>query len=229
MSTTALLRRCLALAALIVVAAVPATAAGRSLVTGSVAGSSSECVEWFEIGPGQIMCARRISLDIGVDGSVSLSSIGLTPGGSVFVDAHSTCLAVDGHVATVGVAGIYRQGGSGSGLEPPLAGLLRVRDLGGPNSGADTVEFAYRLGDPFAPALPGPTDCSTFPGAFPRDSFWFRDSTNATGDLVVTDGPSVPSSKDQCRKGGWRVYGVFRNQGDCVSFAATKGKNPPGR
>jgi hypothetical protein len=229
MSTTALLRRCLGLAALIAIAAVPATATGQSLGTESVEGSSSECVESFEIGPGQIMCARRISLDIDVDGSVSLSSIGLTPGGSVFVDGHATCLSVDGHVATVGVAGIYRQGGSGSGLDSPLAGLLRVRDLGGPNSGADTVEFAYRIGDPFGPPLPGPTDCSTFPGAFPRDSFWFPDSTNATGDLVVTDGPSVPSFKDQCKKGGWRLYGVFRNQGDCVSYVATKGKNPPGR
>jgi hypothetical protein len=39
--------------------------------------------------------------------------------------------------------------------------------------------------------------------------------------------PSDPTSKDQCKKGGWRTYGVFKNQGDCVSFVATKGKNPP--
>jgi hypothetical protein len=24
-----------------------------------------------------------------------------------------------------------------------------------------------------------------------------------------------------------RPYGVFKNQGDCVNFVATKGKNPP--
>jgi hypothetical protein len=33
--------------------------------------------------------------------------------------------------------------------------------------------------------------------------------------------------KDGCKGGGWVAYGVFKNQGDCVSFFATKGKNPP--
>jgi hypothetical protein len=27
--------------------------------------------------------------------------------------------------------------------------------------------------------------------------------------------------KDQCRNGGWKTFGVFKNQGDCVSFVAT--------
>jgi hypothetical protein len=48
-----------------------------------------------------------------------------------------------------------------------------------------------------------------------------------TGDLVVVDGRALPTSKDQCRKGGWQTFGVFKNQGDCVSFVATGGKNPP--
>jgi len=26
---------------------------------------------------------------------------------------------------------------------------------------------------------------------------------------------------------GWKALGVFKNQGDCVSFVVTKGKNPP--
>jgi streptogramin lyase len=39
----------------------------------------------------------------------------------------------------------------------------------------------------------------------------------------------VPTSKDQCKHGGWRIYGVFKNQGDCVSWVATGGKNPPGK
>jgi hypothetical protein len=37
----------------------------------------------------------------------------------------------------------------------------------------------------------------------------------------------VPTSKSQCKKGGWRDFDLFKNQGDCVSFVATKGKNPP--
>jgi hypothetical protein len=55
----------------------------------------------------------------------------------------------------------------------------------------------------------------------------------ATGDIAVVDAPSLPRSKDQCKNGGWRQYGVFKNQGDCVSFVATRGHNqptsPPGR
>jgi hypothetical protein len=36
-----------------------------------------------------------------------------------------------------------------------------------------------------------------------------------------------PSTKGQCKKGGWRGFEVFKNQGDCVSWVATGGKNPP--
>ena len=35
------------------------------------------------------------------------------------------------------------------------------------------------------------------------------------------------TSKDQCKNGGWVTFGVFKNQGDCVSFVATGGANPP--
>jgi len=37
----------------------------------------------------------------------------------------------------------------------------------------------------------------------------------------------LPTDKEQCKKGGWQVYGVFKNQGDCVSFVATGGRNQP--
>lgn len=37
----------------------------------------------------------------------------------------------------------------------------------------------------------------------------------------------LPKTKDQCKKGNWESYGVFKNQGDCVSYIATKGKNLP--
>jgi hypothetical protein len=48
-----------------------------------------------------------------------------------------------------------------------------------------------------------------------------------SGDVTVTDAQPMPISKDQCKNGGWRDFGVFENQGDCVSFVATGGKNPP--
>jgi hypothetical protein len=34
-------------------------------------------------------------------------------------------------------------------------------------------------------------------------------------------------TKADCKKGGWSEFGVFKNQGDCVSFVATEGRNPP--
>ena len=36
-----------------------------------------------------------------------------------------------------------------------------------------------------------------------------------------------PTDADQCKQGGWQTFGIFKNQGDCVSFVATKGKNRP--
>ena len=36
--------------------------------------------------------------------------------------------------------------------------------------------------------------------------------------------PPMPSTKDDCKNGGWETYGVFKNQGDCVSFVATGGQ-----
>ena len=40
--------------------------------------------------------------------------------------------------------------------------------------------------------------------------------------------PPLPTSKDQCKTGGWRNYPDFKNEGACVSFVATGGKNAAG-
>jgi hypothetical protein len=44
--------------------------------------------------------------------------------------------------------------------------------------------------------------------------------------------PNVPTSKDECKNGGWQeLEGAngqpFKNQGDCVSYFSTGGKNQP--
>lgn len=39
-------------------------------------------------------------------------------------------------------------------------------------------------------------------------------------DLANTE-PLAPTSKDQCKGGGWTAYPEFKNQGDCVSFVET--------
>ena len=35
----------------------------------------------------------------------------------------------------------------------------------------------------------------------------------------------LPATGNDCKKGGWKAFGIFKNQGDCVSWVATGGKN----
>lgn len=41
-------------------------------------------------------------------------------------------------------------------------------------------------------------------------------------------GAVLPTSIKPCKKGGWHAFGVFKSQGDCVSYVKSEGKNPPG-
>jgi hypothetical protein len=202
--------------------AAPATAAGQSPGTDSVIGTASDdCTQTIDV-DGQILCVQRLIITVDVEsgpagenptGTVRLDSVGPTPGSTSTTDSEATCLSVSGRVAIVGLAG---QGSIQ--LVPSLvAGLLRVVDAGGVDSGADTFEFAYQRAPFSGPPLPGPTSCSTFPGTFPRDPLFFPDFTNETGDVVVTDAQPFPASKDQCKNNGWRNFPQFKNQGQCVA------------
>ena len=60
--------------------------------------------------------------------------------------------------------------------------------------------------------------------------------SSAFGDAFAIDdvrfnADVVPVTADDCKKGGWKLFHIdgmtFKNQGDCVSFVATGGKNPP--
>jgi hypothetical protein len=39
----------------------------------------------------------------------------------------------------------------------------------------------------------------------------------------------LPTDVAECKDGGYQVFAVFQNQGDCVSFVATNSKNEPGQ
>jgi hypothetical protein len=39
--------------------------------------------------------------------------------------------------------------------------------------------------------------------------------------------PALPSDKSQCTSNRWKAFSLFKNQGDCVSYVATHGKNAP--
>jgi hypothetical protein len=39
----------------------------------------------------------------------------------------------------------------------------------------------------------------------------------------------LPQTAEACKDGGWERFPVFKNQGDCVSFVETAGRNEPGQ
>ena len=108
------------------------------------------------------------------------------------------CLAVNGNVATLNVD---------TGLS---FGIVTVEVTDSPSG--DLIR-AF-------PTARSPGDCSPLGTAV--------DFRVDSGDIVVVDAPALPTSRDQCKNSGWKAFGVFKNQGQCVSFVATGGKKPPG-
>lgn len=58
-----------------------------------------------------------------------------------------------------------------------------------------------------------------------RDAAGNKDDGSVDWHTVTVN--NTPDNKDDCKKDGWESFGVFKNQGDCVSFVATGGKNLP--
>ena len=140
---------------------------------------------------------------------------GENPSGSVawvdrvlFMGGPVTCLNVTGNRATIG----FQNQEDGA---PVLnGGFLFVEDNGTPGAGRDNVRATLV---PAAPAV-----CP------PNTEVYNAFNLVSSGELAVHDAPALPTSKDQCKNGGWRNFPGFKNQGDCISFVATRGKNPPG-
>lgn len=111
------------------------------------------------------------------------------------------CLQVSGNTAVVGVnyAG-----------QPDFGLVFRVVD-----GSVDTFAVADRNN-----FLVSPDECAG-PTAFSNPL------PVISGDIVVHDAAPFPTSKDQCKNGGWRNFPGFKNEGACVSFVATGGKNTP--
>jgi hypothetical protein len=141
----------------------------------------------------------QIDAHSGPSGENPAGSVHISPGeiGQPF-GGPITCLAVMGNVAT-----------------------LNFEAQPGSNSVATLVAIDSPTGDQIAYVGGGraPTDCSpvTNPPSQPLNG----------GDITIVDAQPPPTTKKQCKNGGWRNFSVFENQGDCVSFIATKGKNQP--
>jgi hypothetical protein len=127
---------------------------------------------------------------------------------ALFMGGPVTCLTITSHRATIGFENQH------DGSPTFGGGFLFVEDNGTPGAGQDNIRATLVPGA-------GPTVCP------PNTEVYNELNTVASGELTVHDAPPVPTSKDQCKNGGWRAFGAFKNQGDCVSFVATGGKNPP--
>jgi hypothetical protein len=98
----------------------------------------------------------------------------------------------------------------------PVAGCIQntmFSDI--PRSGTGEVDLGP------APKAPGTYNVAAlFEEAFHCGEFW--NASASTGYQViarVTVPLPVPTSKEQCKHGGWKNYGtMFKNQGQCVSF-----------
>jgi hypothetical protein len=132
-------------------------------------------------------------------GTVSFPEVGI-------VDSPITCLAVR-RVTFFG--GSFLQ----ATMNFPALGqvTMQISDGGVPDMPDDVV-----VSQIFSPRAA--TDCS--PLSFSDTNV--RGQVTS-GDVVFVDVPPLPTSKDQCKDGGWRDFGSFFNsQGDCVAFVETR-------
>jgi hypothetical protein len=109
----------------------------------------------------------------------------------------------------------------GGGEEPPSATINLLNTLTG-----------LRVVIQISGGAAGPQFIAAFFASSPTDcAFRTEPSTNVaeviSGHIDIVDAPPLPTSTQECKNGGWRAFG-FKNQGDCVSFVATGGQNPPG-
>ena len=113
-----------------------------------------------------------------------------------------TCVRAAGKIATVGW--------SAPGV--PWANYVLIEDNASPGANRDRIALGF-------------TDDR--PVICPTNIVWSEFFVLTGGDFRVVDSEPSPASKDDCKNGGWQRFGVFKNQGECVSFVATGGNNPP--
>lgn len=105
----------------------------------------------------------------------------------------------------------------------PTWGELQINDAA-PNWGAYSSSHTYSTTVSGSGSLNFRIFDGDVTGQIP---YWYGDNQGTLSVDVYQLPPPMPTNADQCKKNGWMTYGVFKNQGDCVSYVATNGKNPP--
>src|SRR5215210_1079754 len=136
--------------------------------------------------PGFEVAAYDISATSGPSGESPTGQVVATSNGPFFTGPVQ-CLSVHDNVALMTV-------------QSESFGLLALRVTDNAGLGpADLVEATI--------ASRG-TDCSL------PESSYIRHDRVTSGDIVVIDAQPLPTSKEQCKNGGWRSFGdTFENQG----------------
>jgi hypothetical protein len=222
-------------ATLVGIGALPATANSNLVQNGS-----------FEDGyPGDNVCGINW-YEVGYDCNPSNTSVPAwvqTGGG---VDWHDNTVdplepaAHDG-IHTIDLIG-YNDAGAIEQAVPTTRGapyILSFWYAGHPicisTNGSGTASASAAAGSSSIDVTSGPTNVYTrvtlpFTGEAETTTISFTSLTNFGCGGILIDNVSVellPTRTDECKNGGWQSDGVFKNQGDCVSFVATGGKNPP--
>ena len=101
-----------------------------------------------------------------------------------------TCLSVQGNRAVIGA------------VFPQAFGTSWLIYLVDNGFGADIIGYEQLDGTPVTVCPP--------PGG--------HEDHRVLGNIIIIDAPALPTTKDQCKNGGWRNYPQFTNQGQCVAF-----------
>jgi hypothetical protein len=162
-------------------------------------------------GSGHVLATDfTVSVQAGPNGENPTGS--LTLSGFLNFTATPTCVNLVDHAA---VSGYEITSGPMTGQGFLVSGVDN-----GPPPAVDEIVYSGLLPAP-------PTACPA-PGDPPPANLQQTGGGPLTsGDITITPAPALPTSKDQCKDGGWQSFGVFKNQGDCVSFVATHGKHDP--
>ena len=177
------------LGVLAVALASPGVAGAQAPAGDSVTGSGT-------VNPGGVTFSFDARSGPSGENPTGTASIGVEPN---FFRGAVTCLVVSGNTARFAI---------GQDGQDPFSGGVEFQATDNAGAGlADTLAVLIQLR--------GVPDCSPLPA----------DVTAApisTGDIAVVDvqpPPPLPTSKDQCKNGGWRSFGdAFKNQGQCVAF-----------
>jgi hypothetical protein len=108
------------------------------------------------------------------------------------------------------------------------SGVCHPTGSPGQSNGSGEVNYAARITDSTGSYRESGNGVLGFFTTYAQSTSDVR--VSSFGEAFLTSNgvaPELPATTDDCKNGGWERYGVFKNQGDCVSFVAAKGKNPP--